>query len=59
MNQLLHHLETQGPALSQGVLAQMYRSGQFAQLYQEWIGSVGIKPSPMLVAMFQLNALTD
>jgi glutamate/aspartate transport system substrate-binding protein len=41
------------------VLAQLYRSGQFAQLYQEWIGSVGIKPSPMLVAMFQLNALTE
>jgi len=40
-------------------LAQLYRSGQFAQLYQEWIGSVGIKPSPMLVAMFQLNALTE
>jgi ABC-type amino acid transport substrate-binding protein len=41
------------------VLAQLYRSGQFAQLYQEWIGNVGIKPSPMLVAMFQLNALTE
>jgi ABC-type amino acid transport substrate-binding protein len=41
------------------VLAQLYRSGQFAQLYQEWIGSAGIKPSPMLVAMFQLNALTE
>jgi ABC-type amino acid transport substrate-binding protein len=41
------------------VLAQLYRSGQFAQLYQEWIGSVGIKPSPMLIAMYQLNALTE
>jgi ABC-type amino acid transport substrate-binding protein len=41
------------------VLAQLYRSGQFAQLYQEWIGSAGIKPSPMLIAMFQLNALTE
>jgi len=41
------------------VLAQLYRSGQFAQLYQEWIGSVGITPSPMLIAMFQLNALTE
>lgn len=41
------------------VLAQLYRTGQFAQLYQEWIGSAGIKPSPMLVAMFQLNALTE
>jgi len=41
------------------VIAQIFRSGQFAQLYQRWIGSVGLKPSPMLVAMYQVQALSD
>jgi ABC-type amino acid transport substrate-binding protein len=41
------------------VIAQLFRSGQFAQLYQEWIGSVGLKPSPMLLAMYQVQALSE
>jgi len=41
------------------VIAQIFRSGQFAQLYQDWIGSVGLKPSPMLVAMYQVQALSE
>ncbi|HZL96608.1 MAG TPA: amino acid ABC transporter substrate-binding protein [Vicinamibacterales bacterium] len=41
------------------VIAQLFRSGQFAQLYQDWIGSVGLKPSPMLVAMYQVQALSE
>jgi glutamate/aspartate transport system substrate-binding protein len=40
-------------------IAQIFRSGQFAQLYQEWIGSVGIKPSPLLMAMYQVQALSE
>jgi ABC-type amino acid transport substrate-binding protein len=41
------------------VIAQIFRSGQFAQLYQEWIGSVGLKPSPILLAMYQVQALSE
>jgi ABC-type amino acid transport substrate-binding protein len=41
------------------VLAQMFRSGQFAQLYQKWIGTIGLKPSPMLAAMYQVQALPE
>ena len=41
------------------VIAEMYRSGQFAELFQEWIGSVGVKPSPILVAMYQVQALSE
>lgn len=37
MNQLLHHLETQGPALSQSVLGQMYRD----PFWMERFGSKG------------------
>lgn len=41
------------------VIAQMYRNGQFARLYQNWIGSIGAQPSEMLGAMYQVNALPD
>ena len=30
------------------VIAQIFRSGQFAQIYQEWIGNSGLQPSQML-----------
>ena len=41
------------------VIAQIFRSGQFAQIYQEWIGSSGLQPSQMLVAMYQVQALSE
>jgi glutamate/aspartate transport system substrate-binding protein len=40
-------------------IAQIFRSGQYAQLYQRWIGSVGISPSPMLAAIYQVQALSE
>ena len=41
------------------VLAQMFRTGQFALLYDKWIGTIGLKPSPMLAAMYQVQALPE
>ncbi len=40
-------------------LAQLFRGGQYAQLYQRWVGSVGIRPSPMLVAMYKVQTLSE
>jgi ABC-type amino acid transport substrate-binding protein len=40
-------------------LAQLFRGGQYVQLYQRWVGSVGIKPSPMLLAMYQVQTLSE
>ena len=40
-------------------LAQIYRSGQIEQLYQRWFGQVGVKPSPVLGAMYVLQALPE
>jgi ABC-type amino acid transport substrate-binding protein len=40
-------------------LAQLFRGGQYVQLYQRWVGSAGIQPSPLLVAMYQVQTLTD
>jgi glutamate/aspartate transport system substrate-binding protein len=40
-------------------LAQIYRSGQVEQLYQRWFGQVGVKPSPVLAAMYVLQALPE
>ncbi len=40
-------------------IAQLFRGGQHARLYQQWIGSVGIAPSPMLLAMYQVQALSE
>jgi ABC-type amino acid transport substrate-binding protein len=40
-------------------IAQLFRSGEYAVLYETWIGSNGIAPPPLLVAMFQLNALRE
>jgi ABC-type amino acid transport substrate-binding protein len=34
---------------------QIYHSGQYIQIFNKWIGRVGISPSGMLVAMYQLN----
>jgi len=40
-------------------LAQLYRSGQHIQIYNKWIGRIGIRPSPMLAAMYQLGMLPE
>jgi glutamate/aspartate transport system substrate-binding protein len=40
-------------------IAELFRSGQFAPLYQRWIGSAGLKPAPMLVALYQTQALSE
>jgi glutamate/aspartate transport system substrate-binding protein len=40
-------------------LAQIYRSGQIEQLYDRWFGQFGIKPSPVLTAMYALQALPE
>ncbi len=40
-------------------LVQVFRSGQHIQIYNKWIGRIGIRPPPILVAMFQLNTLPE
>jgi ABC-type amino acid transport substrate-binding protein len=40
-------------------LTQIYRSGQHIQIYNKWIGRIGIQPSPLLLAMFQLNIFPE
>lgn len=40
-------------------LTQVFRSGQHIQIFQKWIGRIGIRPSPVLVAMYQLNVLPE
>jgi len=40
-------------------IVQLYRSGQHIQLFNKWIGRIGIRPSPILVAMYQLNTLPE
>ncbi len=40
-------------------LAQIYRTGQFKTLFNKWFGSVGLRPSPVLVAMYKLEALPE
>ncbi|MBT8078138.1 MAG: amino acid ABC transporter substrate-binding protein [Gammaproteobacteria bacterium] len=40
-------------------ISQLYRSGQHVQIYNRWIGRTGVRPSPMLVAMFELNTIPE
>lgn len=40
-------------------ITQLYRSGQHIQIFNKWIGRIGIRPPPVLVAMFQLNTLPE
>ena len=40
-------------------LVQLYRSGQHAQMYNKWIGRIGIRPSQILAAMYQLNTIPE
>jgi ABC-type amino acid transport substrate-binding protein len=40
-------------------LAQLYRSGEIAGVYDKWFGDWGGKPSRLLLAMFALNGLPE
>jgi ABC-type amino acid transport substrate-binding protein len=40
-------------------LAELFRDGGQAPIYQEWVGSNGVKPSPMLVAMYLVQGFAD
>ena len=40
-------------------ITQLYRSGQHIPIFNKWIGRIGIRPSPILVAMYQLNTLPE
>ncbi len=40
-------------------IAQIYRTGQFQSLFEKWFAAVGIKPSPVLVAMYKLQAIPE
>ena len=40
-------------------LAQLYRTGQIAQVYDKWFGDWGGRPSRLLLAMFALNGLPE
>jgi ABC-type amino acid transport substrate-binding protein len=40
-------------------IAQIFRSGQFGLLYETWIGIDGIDPPPLLLAMYQVQALSQ
>ena len=40
-------------------ITQLYRSGQHIEIFNKWIGRIGIRPPPMLIAMYQLNTLPE
>jgi ABC-type amino acid transport substrate-binding protein len=40
-------------------LAQLYRSGQIEQVYGRWFGQAGLRPTPVLSAMYVLQALPE
>jgi len=40
-------------------LAQLYRTGQIEQIYAHWFGQVGLRPSPVLSAMYVLESLPE
>jgi len=40
-------------------ISQIYRSGQHLQIYRKWIGRIGVRPPPMLVAMYQLSTIPE
>ena len=40
-------------------IAQLYRTGQIEQLYDQWFGRAGLRPSPVLKAMYVLGALPE
>lgn len=40
-------------------LAQLYRTGQIEQVYAQWFSRAGLRPSPMLTAVYTLGALPE
>jgi glutamate/aspartate transport system substrate-binding protein len=40
-------------------IAQLYRSGQHADIFYKWIGRIGVSVPPILAAMYQLNAIPE
>jgi len=40
-------------------LARLYRTGQFQPLFGKWFARVGIEPSPVLIAMYKLQAIPE
>ena len=40
-------------------IAQLYRSGQIEDLFNRWFGQVGMEPTPVLKAMYLLEALPE
>lgn len=40
-------------------IAQLYRSGEEADIFYRWIGRIGIGVPPIVAAMYQLNALPE
>lgn len=38
-------------------IAELYRTGEHADIFYEWIGKLGISVPPVVAAMYQLNAL--
>ncbi len=40
-------------------IAQLYRSGAYAEIFYKWIGRIGIDVPPILAAMYQLNSIPE
>jgi glutamate/aspartate transport system substrate-binding protein len=40
-------------------LARIYRTGQFKPLYDKWFGRIGLRPTPILQAMYKIKALPE
>jgi len=40
-------------------LAQIYRTEQYQPLFNKWFGSVGVRPSPVLAAMYKMQSLPE
>jgi ABC-type amino acid transport substrate-binding protein len=40
-------------------IAQIFRTGQQAQIFNAWIGTSGVKPAPMLLSMYQVQTLQE
>lgn len=45
--------------VANSAISQLYRSGQHVQIFNKWIGRIGIQPPPILIAMFQLNTIPE
>jgi hypothetical protein len=40
-------------------LPRVFRDGDQAPMYPEWVGSNGVKPSPMSIAMYRIQGLSE